>query len=92
MPPRPRSRASKSFPKTLTGILASVALAVLAALGDQNRLVSWQNRRPAGQTPAHIDHHHTASVGHIRSTQITALRSTAAALTARIEVHLRAKE
>ena len=33
MPPRPRSRASKSFPKTLTGILASVALAVLAALG-----------------------------------------------------------
>ena len=28
-----RSRASRSFPKTLTGILASVALAVLAALG-----------------------------------------------------------
>jgi deoxyribonuclease-1 len=33
MAPRPRSRASRAFPKTLTGILASIALAVLAALG-----------------------------------------------------------
>ena len=33
MPPRPRSRTARVFPKTLTGILASVALAVLAALG-----------------------------------------------------------
>ena len=30
---RPRSRTSRAFPKTLTGILASIALAVLAALG-----------------------------------------------------------
>jgi len=28
MPPRPRSRASKAFPKTLTGTLAAIALAV----------------------------------------------------------------
>ena len=30
---RPRSRTARAFPKTLTGILASIALAVLAALG-----------------------------------------------------------
>ena len=30
---RPRARASTRLPKTLTGILASLALAVLAALG-----------------------------------------------------------
>lgn len=29
----PRSRASRAFPKTLTGVLAAIALAVLAALG-----------------------------------------------------------
>jgi hypothetical protein len=37
---RPRSRTSRAFPKTLTGILVSIALAVLAALGVKADRVS----------------------------------------------------
>lgn len=44
MAQRPRSRASKAFPKTLTGILASVALAVLAALGIKT---DWFHGKPS---------------------------------------------
>ena len=41
---RPRSRASRAFPKTLTGILASIALAVLAALGVKT---DWFHGKPS---------------------------------------------
>lgn len=41
---RPRSRASRSFLKTLTGILMSIALAVLAALGIKT---DWFHGRPS---------------------------------------------
>ena len=51
MPPRPRSRASKSFPKTLTGILASVALAVLAALGVNTDWFHGKTATPPVERP-----------------------------------------
>ena len=39
-----RSRTSRAFPKTLTGILASIALAVLAALGVKT---DWFHGKPS---------------------------------------------
>jgi len=44
MAQRSRSRTSKAFPKTLTGILASIALAVLAALGIKT---DWFHGKPS---------------------------------------------
>ncbi|MDS4059333.1 MAG: endonuclease [Candidatus Contendobacter sp.] len=45
MAPRsPRSRTARAFPKTLTGLLASVALAVLAALGVKT---DWFHGKPS---------------------------------------------
>ena len=41
---RPRSRTARAFPKTLTGILASIALAVLAALGVKT---DWFHGKPS---------------------------------------------
>ena len=51
MPPRPRSRASKAFPKTLTGILASVALAVLATLGVKTDWFHGKTAAPPTERP-----------------------------------------
>jgi len=51
MPPRPRSRASKAFPKTLTGILASVALAVLAAIGIKTDWFHGKTATPPVERP-----------------------------------------
>lgn len=48
MAQRPRSRASRAFPKTLTGILASIALAVLAALGVKT---DWFQGKPPTSPP-----------------------------------------
>ena len=39
-----RSRTARAFPKTLTGILASIALAVLAALGIKT---DWFHGKPS---------------------------------------------
>ena len=39
-----RSRTTRAFPKTLTGILASIALAVLAALGVKT---DWFHGKPS---------------------------------------------
>ena len=51
MPPRPRSRASRPFPKTLTGILASVALAVLATLGIKTDWFYGKTAAPPVERP-----------------------------------------
>lgn len=47
MAQRLRSRATRAFPKTLTGILASVGLAVLAALGIKT---DWFEKSPPAST------------------------------------------
>ena len=95
---RPRSRTARAFPKTLTGILASLALAVLAALGIKT---DWFRGKPletarVERTPAAAS---TVPVGNrppapparlpvrrrrstIRFTSITASRFTAAVPTA----------
>ena len=51
MPPRPRSRTARTFPKTLTGILASVALAVLATLGIKTDWLHGKTAAPPVEHP-----------------------------------------
>ena len=51
MPPRPRSRTARAFPKTLTGILASVALAVLVALGIKTDWFHGKTATPPIERP-----------------------------------------
>ena len=51
MPPRPRSRTARVFPKTLTGILASVALAVLAAIGIKTDWFHGKTAAPPTERP-----------------------------------------
>lgn len=50
MAQRPRSRTSRAFPKTLTGTLAAVALAVLAALGIKT---DWFHGKPSAPPTEH---------------------------------------
>ena len=52
MPPRPRSRTSRPFPKTLTGILASVALAVLATIGIKTDWFHGKTATPPTERPS----------------------------------------
>ena len=47
----PRSRTSRAFPKTLTGILASLALAVLAALGVKTDWFHGKSSAPPMERP-----------------------------------------
>jgi|GEM_PF-683068 len=44
---RPRSRTARAFPKTLTGILASIALAVLAVLAVLGVKTDWFHGKPS---------------------------------------------
>ena len=44
---RPRSRTARAFPKTLTGILATIALAVLAVLAALGVKTDWFHGKPS---------------------------------------------
>ena len=44
---RPRSRTARAFPKTLTGILATIALAVLAILAALGVKTDWFHGKPS---------------------------------------------
>ena len=88
---RPRSRASTRLPKTLTGLLASIALVVLAALGP--KMIELAGSATDGAHPYWTTPDHTAQAREILgpdallcveqkiclSTDATAARETAKA-------------
>jgi deoxyribonuclease-1 len=61
----PRSRASRTLPKTLTGVLAAVALAVLAALGIKT---DWFHGKPSAPPTERPTAARTAPPGNLPNT------------------------